>query len=128
MTGRQSYQGACRGCGRTGVLVSAKNGHRCSGCRVNQRRERVRQAAAILGNQCNRCGITYPLAWDHINNDPKRTATGGYRRVLHSEQAEFTRIIESGTSDRLQLLCHNCNWLKYHDPAEFDRPPTWRRI
>ena len=65
---------------------------------------------------------------DHINDDGhlrNKTAGGKYRRLMSAEQAEITKIIKTGRSDRLQLLCPNCNHLKHHDRAEYDRPPTY---
>lgn len=114
--------GTIHGCGR--VITSASG---CSACRVQQRRDRVQQAIDLLGRACIRCGITEPLHLDHISDDGFRnkTAGGNYRRVMHAEGAEITRILATGHSDRLQLLCPNCNHLKHHNREEFDRPPIY---
>lgn len=78
-----------------------------------------------MGRRCVRCGINHPLTWDHINNDVKRTITGVRRALYLAEQPEMTRIIQTGRSERLQLLCHNCNHLKQFDPEEFAKNPTY---
>ena len=90
----------------------------------------MHQAIDVLGRSCVRCGITAPLHLDHINDDgyANKTASGGYRRVFQAEQAEITKIINTGRSDRLQLLCANCNHLKAHDREEYNRPPTYGPI
>jgi hypothetical protein len=41
------------------------------------------------------------------------------------ELTEIRQIALTGRSDRLQLLCPNCNMLKALDRAEYDRPPTY---
>lgn len=85
-------------------------------------------AIDILGRACVRCGITEPLHLDHINDDGhlrNKTANGRYRRVMQAEQAEITRILKTGKSDRLQLLCPNCNHLKAHNREVYDQPPAY---
>jgi len=88
---------------------------------------RRKLAAEALGNRCARCGIAYPLDWDHINDDGGGRRTAGGRRypldVAH--RVDFIVIINTGHSDLLQLLCPNCNRLKHIDRAEYDRPPTY---
>jgi hypothetical protein len=125
-----SYEmGTCSRCGEE-KNVSRRNAGRCSNCRTQERRERVQQAIDILGRACVRCGITEPLHLDHVNDDghTKRTANGNYRRVMQSEQAEITKIIRTGKSDRLQLLCLNRNHLKHHNRELYDQPPTYGPI
>lgn len=118
-----SYKvGTVHSCGR---VIASPSG--CGHCRNEQRRRRVRQAVDALGHTCVRCGIKSPLQFDHIHDDgfKNKTAGGNYRRIMHAEGAEITRILRTGKSDRLQLLCPNCNYLKHHDRAEFDRLPSY---
>lgn len=123
---RKPPRGTCGSCGKV-IATSLKTRHKCSGCRVDERRERVRLAVVILGGRCIRCGIAKPLHMDHINDDGYRnkTANGRYRRLMQAEQAEITQILKTGRSERLQLLCPNCNYLKHHDRAGYDCPPTY---
>ncbi len=118
--------GTCSKCGKE-KNVSPRNKNKCSNCRTQERRIRVQRAIDILGRRCVRCGIKEPLHMDHINDDgyTKKTANGTYRRLMSVEQAEITIIINTGKSDRLQLLCPNCNHLKAHNREEYDRPPTY---
>jgi len=84
------------------------------------------QARAALGNACHRCGISYPLHWDHVNDDPPRRGETVKRgSVLATEYREIRSIAETGRSDRLQLLCPNCNYLKQYDRAAYDEAPTY---
>jgi len=82
------------------------------------------RAKDVLGRCCVRCGIRDPLVWDHVNDDGNeerrrdRSARGHVWR-------ECTKIVETGRSHVLQLLCPNCNTIKAIDRAEYDRPPTY---
>jgi threonine synthase len=123
----KTLNGLCPDCGKK-IPDDVVTKYRCSNCRTKERRARVQRAIDILGRACVRCGITEPLHLDHVNDDAgerNKTASGKYRRVMNAEQAEITKIIKTGRSDRLQLLCPNCNHLKAHNRAEYDKPPTY---
>lgn len=99
---------------------------RCSPCVRLSKREVEAKARGRLGNRCARCAIEYPLQWDHVNNDPKKPASGPRRYAGFAlEFTEIRKIALTGQSDRLQLLCPNCNTLKALDRAEYDRPPAY---
>lgn len=120
----------CRVCGHTVSQGSQSVGYvtrLCWSCKDEESKQLVAKAFSVLGGQCVRCGIVKPVHWDHINEDPKRSpsgkrATGG---VIRTEMSEIRNIIATGRSDRLQLLCANCNALKQYEPEEFRKPPTY---
>lgn len=118
--------GSCPRCGGQSVGYGANGLPRvCSACNHGRLREADRAAKQALGGCCARCGIASPVVWDHVNDDA-RTVPGRKRpSVRVSEKAEIRRIALIGRSDRLQLLCPNCNHLKHHDRAEYERPPTY---
>lgn len=91
----------------------------CQSCQASLQRRRTRaRAVALLGGKCVRCGITHPLAIDHVKNDAPSHGNRDNQRVW--------RAIIRGERKRYQLLCHNCNYLKSFDPDVFARKPTWR--
>lgn len=98
----------------------------CSPCmRLTHRGVEI-EAKRRLGSRCARCGIVHPLQWDHISDDPKRTKTGPRRYAgFIREITEISKIARTGRSDRLQLLCPNCNMLKALGRAAYDRAPTY---
>jgi hypothetical protein len=101
---------------------------RCSKCAAQWRKNQAEKAKDVLGRRCARCDITQPLVWDHINDDGylNRTNRDKFRQaVWRVEGKEMTAIIKTGKSDRLQLLCANCNTLKLVDPDEYKNPPTY---
>lgn len=118
--------GSCPKCGDQSVGRDRRGNPRtCSACRNVHLRDADALAKRALGACCARCGIVSPVVWDHINDDA-RTIPGRKRpSVRMSEKAEIRRIALTGKSDRLQLLCPNCNHLKHHDRAKYDQPPTY---
>lgn len=63
----------------------------------------------LLGNRCNRCGFSDPMAFqiDHINGN-------GYlenrrRNIVHYKRVAIS--LRNG-ENKYQLLCANCNWIK----------------
>lgn len=99
----------------------------CSACAWSERKKVEQEARDRLGNKCDRCGITHPLQWDHVNNDPVRPTIARRKRgsTLQTEYPEIRKIVETGRSDRLQLLCPNCNFLKEFDPIEYAKEPSY---
>lgn len=105
-------------------------GNRCDACRYAKKKANAREAMEMLGGYCRRCYITAPLVWDHINDDGhlerrRDDGTRTARSVWQINTAEIMRIRETGQSDKLQLLCPNCNHLKAVDPEEYKKPPTY---
>lgn len=94
----------------------------CTVCLSNEQRKRLReQVLEILGGRCTRCGITHPLAVDHKDDDGNIDRSS---RRLSVKQKNYRDIIH-GRTDRFQLLCHNCNFLKSFDRETYDKEPTW---
>lgn len=85
------------------------------------------RAKEVLGNRCARCAISHPLQWDHINEDPQQSSRAGGKRssVFQTEYAEISKIARGEISERLQLLCPNCNWLKEFDPMSYLEDPIY---
>ena len=67
------------------------------------------EMVSMMGGECTGCGLTEIslLTVDHIDND-------GYKTKNRQKGMSFYRKILRGTvsSDRLQLLCYNCNNVK----------------
>ena len=63
------------------------------------------------GKKCNMCGFTdhRALCFDHINGGGRRDVEkcGGHRMMVtkYVNDPEMAR-------NELQILCHNCNWIK----------------
>jgi hypothetical protein len=74
------------------------------------KRERLKKlrfkALELYGNKCVSCGESQNefLAFDHINS-----VGYGYRR---SDSTFYLSILKE-KDESVQLLCHNCNWIKY---------------
>jgi hypothetical protein len=85
--------------------------------------KRTRRALAVekMGGACVRCGITNPVAFDHINND-------GHRDRSETSHKVAMLILGGWDRSRFQLLCPNCNYLKAFDPDEYAKPPTYGPI
>lgn len=67
-----------------------------------------------LGGKCRKCGFTDPRALqvDHINGDGARE-----RRTMNLHR--FSIIVLRDTTNKYQLLCANCNWIKRHEKKEY---------
>jgi hypothetical protein len=83
-----------------------------------QREARLRTAALVaLGGECARCEISdfRILDIDHIHGGGSQERKSGLR------QAKFYLHVVSNL-DRFQLLCKNCNWIKYLEGDNFVAP------
>lgn len=108
---RETQRGICSKC----LARPASSGHNiCDRCLDYQKRsgDRLRnQVFAAYGGKCIQCGETHPafLSVDHIGNDGadhRRVVGGGQRLYWWLRQNNFPQ-------EGFQLLCANCNWLKY---------------
>lgn len=75
-------------------------------------RERLKnEIYSKLGDKCSRCGFSDPRALhiDHVNND-------GYadRFGIPSSSTRYRAVI-ADNSNRYQILCANCNFIKKHE-------------
>lgn len=72
-----------------------------------------RQAIAILGGRCVRCGIDDPIVLD-IDH---KHGGGNIRRKLGEHHRMLERRIIAGTADLAdyQILCANCHRYKTHE-------------
>jgi hypothetical protein len=72
--------------------------------------QRTRQIAIeIYGGECNRCGSTERLEFDHLNND------GAEHREIEGHKSMYARIAREGkpiTDYALNLLCLPCHRYK----------------
>jgi len=61
-----------------------------------------------FGNKCNRCGFDdyRALQIDHINGE------GGIERRKTNGIPFLNRVLKELNSNKYQLLCANCNWIK----------------
>lgn len=131
---RTRYGVLCHNCNFTkslgeGVTRRSACGECTDGsCRVCLRRAAGRDRAArtaaaerarvldALGNRCACCSLNEPrlLATDHINGDGAE-----HRRLIGNSSTRVRRaVLESGPDPtRFQLLCHNCNFAKSHNPG-----------
>jgi hypothetical protein len=90
--------------------------------RLRRYREKLRiTLLALIGNKCARCGFsnTRALEIDHIDNDGsiERKKFGHYR-------AEWNYYIKNPDEipNSLQILCCNCNKIKYFETLESGLP------
>ena len=90
--------------------------------RTQQREFRRKQRQRILdklGNQCASCGISdfRVLQVDHIN--------GGGRKDIESFSSHnmYIKSILLDQTDKFQLLCANCNWIKKYENGEVPYSP-----
>jgi len=79
----------------------------------------------LLGGKCARCGIDDPrvLCIDHVNSDgaeERRKYRHGKRGSSKKYLYHIFKEIEAG-STRYQLLCANCNLIKYREKREWER-------
>lgn len=84
--------------------------------KANARHDRIKTAVLEkFGGICKKCGFSDPRALqiDHANGDGyqhRKTLKGGYCSYL-------LQVLKDET-DRYQLLCANCNWIKRHENNE----------
>ena len=66
-----------------------------------------------MGGECVRCGFSdyRALQIDHING-------GGVREIREKGQYHSSKEILKGNTDKYQLLCANCNWIKRYENKE----------
>jgi hypothetical protein len=80
------------------------------------RRQRIRSAILdAYGNRCTTCGFNLDvraLDLDHINNDGAEER----KRLQTSTINEY--VFKNNFPDTYQLLCRNCNWIKYLDSRD----------
>lgn len=92
---------------------------------VDQRQERRALRIELLdraGGACARCNFDdwRALQVDHVNGD-------GYKekRKPVTTRAELERRLARVLAGELQVLCANCNWIKFYEKREGPgRPPT----
>lgn len=115
-------------CGKCKEPKTENSSSICWKCVYAARKNTEKRAQEVLGSKCLRCGIIHPLVWDHIQDDGhkyKKTKTGSGNYSRQAMWSEFTKIVKTGSSDILQLLCSNCNQLKAVDRETYDQPPTY---
>ena len=56
------------------------------------------------------CDIYKVLDLDHIKNDGKEE-----RKRFHGNLALYKYIIKNNYPKKYQVLCKNCNWLKFYE-------------
>lgn len=82
------------------------------------RREKERQSViTFLGGKCKKCGFSdyRALQIDHINGGGSKeykaaSSKSTYHRTLYKDVRE--------NSQKYQLLCANCNWIKRYEEGE----------
>jgi len=92
----------------------------CKPCRKTYGTERARRARAKVieayGGLCVCCGYDYAdaLAFDHVNGDgaADRKVRGSCTNIISYLHTRLPEI-----DPTLQLLCHNCNFLKGTGPS-----------
>src|SRR3990167_11349069 len=116
---RQRMQdGLCRGCG--GIPEDGRRD--CPKCLQNQAKLQNRRGAknklaalnAYGGVICAKCGVNNPivLTIDHVDNNG-----AAERKILngHGTGSKFYAWLKhNGYPPGYQVLCMNCNWLKYY--------------
>lgn len=81
-------------------------------------RQKIRDAVlAFLGNKCFRCGFEdkRALQIDHVFSD------GAKDRKRFKNPYQLYKIVLKDKSNRYQLLCANCNWIKRYENNELAR-------
>jgi hypothetical protein len=68
-------------------------------------------AIGLLGGRCAHCGHedTRVLQFDHVNDDGNLERVGGRR----PRPGKAIAAVVNGEREKYQLLCANCNWIKY---------------
>ncbi len=69
---------------------------------------------SCLGNKCKRCGFSdrRALQIDHLNG-------GGVKEKKLLGEYRMYKQVMNDTSNKYQLLCANCNWIKRYENNEF---------
>ncbi len=82
---------------------------------VTTRERQRKQILALLGDRCLRCGFDDPRALqiDHVHG-------GGVKELRESKGKHYRNVLKAlaAGTDRYQLLCANCNWIKRHENDE----------
>ena len=81
-----------------------------------RRIERKKLVLAHYGGKCVGCGEDgwAKLAIDHMNNDGNQ-----HRKKINKHGSTFYKwLIDNNFPEEFQVLCHNCNWQKYHDLSD----------
>jgi hypothetical protein len=69
------------------------------------------------GGKCFNCGFSNPqaLQFDHVNSD-------GYldRNFQIRHKRAYLKDILNDETGKFQLLCANCNWIKYYEKKEYN--------
>lgn len=68
---------------------------------------------ALLGDKCIICGFSdeRALQIDHVNSD-------GFKERKISGTTFFYHVLNNLESERYQILCANCNWIKRREKNE----------
>jgi hypothetical protein len=91
-------------------------------------RQRLRQAVIDgYGGKCRCCGEGRHifLALDHVHGG------GNQETKIAGQAAVLRKVLQQGFPPEYQLLCHNCNWAKYHSKGNCPHhgpswmPPVW---
>ena len=112
MSSGVSVQGSIQ----VGTVISEFIRSRCLEKNRVYQNEKTRALRAVVlshyGNCCGFCGesIVEFLTIDHVNDDGCLHRTRAGNRVRNC--GLYREIIESGFSDRFQVLCFNCNCSK----------------
>ena len=98
-TGKQLYRTLCHQCRRPGILERYSELSR-------------KQVLDYYGRKCVFCGNSDErvLTVDHIDNLGHLHRKNG-RRITSARL--YQEIVEGNFPDTYQILCRNCNWIKY---------------
>lgn len=81
-----------------------------------RRIERKKLILAHYGGKCKECGEDHwaKLAIDHLNNDGNK-----HRKEIKKHGSTFYEwLVNNNFPEEFQILCHNCNWLKYYELSD----------
>jgi hypothetical protein len=101
------------------LLWHKNNRERWMFTRRLHRKKLKEQVIAHLGGKCKHCGFAdvRALQIDHVFNDgyAERKKTSGIR---NSATCKYLRHVLADEEGRYQLLCANCNWIKFFEDKE----------
>ena len=82
---------------------------------LRQVRKARQRAIAALGGKCVHCGFDdwRALQIDHVNG-------GGCREEKQIGGHGIIRKVLRGETEGYQLLCANCNWIKFYEKKEYN--------